>query len=581
MPQHARLRYHLAMPQPHCHLFHVRLAVANAPGPTLDLKLPAWAPGAYKLVDNARNLRALVAEGPEGALRVDRIDLHTWRVHHGGQDFRVSYQVFGDKPQIHQAQLTANQAMINGAAIFVYPAGGQDWPCDLTVDLPEGWEISVALTETAPLTYTAPSYDALIDAPIQAGSFERAEFEACGVTHEITWQAPYPMDRDRVVDGLKRIVEAEAAFWSGPGETPKLPYDRYIFQYQHGPENFLNGLEHRDSMMIVGPMDLAGNAHGFFALTAHEVFHAWNVKRLRPVGLGPFDYQKPAHTTALWVVEGLTEYFTELMVLRAGLQTPSQYLQGVASNLQMLEQSPGRLITSLAESSFITWNFGDDRWNGAINYYLKGSLVGLALDLEIRQRTENRKALDDVMRALWQRFGATDTPYQPSDVEAIASEVAGSDLGAFFDYHLRTPGETDLAPYLAHAGLQLAVASRKASLQARLTGRDGGLYVEDVRAGGAAQNAGLMAGDLIVAIGGNRAHEGLLPQIASQWLPDELVPVHFFRGDRLHETILRLGCDQRYVIEPMPSLTPLQSEIQASWLASGRTATALRETSIA
>ena len=580
MPQHARLRYHLAMSQPHCHLFQVQLAVADAPGPTIDLKLPSWAPGAYKLVDNARNLRALVAEGPQGKLPVERIDLHTWRVHHGGADFSVTYQVFGDKPQIHQAQLTATHAMVNGAAIFVYPAGGQDWPCELSVELPEGWEISVALTETAPLTYVAPSYDALIDAPIQAGTFERAEFEVLGVPHAITWQAPYPMDRQKVVDGLKRIVEAEGAFWSGPGAEAKLPYERYIFQYQHGPESFLNGLEHRDSMMIVGPMDLANNAHGFFALTAHEVFHAWNVKRLRPVGLGPFDYQKPAHTTALWVVEGLTEYFTELMVLRAGLQSRTQYLQGVAGSLQMLEQSPGRLITSLADSSFITWNFGDDRWNGAINYYLKGSLVGLALDLTIRHLTENRKSLDDVMRVLWERFGATDVPYQPADVEAIASEVAGADLAQFFDLHLRTPGETDLAPYLAYAGLQLAVASRTASLQARLSGRDGGLHVEDVRAGGAAQNAGLMAGDLIVAIGGNRATEGLLPQIAAQWLPDELVPVHFFRGDRLCETILRLGADSRYVIEAMPAPTALQSEIQASWLASGRTVSSRRETSI-
>jgi predicted metalloprotease with PDZ domain len=569
------------MPQPHCHLFEVNLEVADAPGPSIDLKLPSWAPGAYKLVDNARNLRALVAKGPLGNLPVERIDLHTWRVHHGGAGFTVDYKVFGDKPQIHQAQVTATHAMINGAAIFVYPAGGQDWPCELSVELPEGWEISVALDEVAPFTYAAPSYDALIDAPLQAGTFERASFEALGVTHEITWQAPYPMDRDRVVEGLKRIVEAEAAFWSGPqADAPRLPYARYLFQYQHGPENFLNGLEHRDSMMIVGPMDLHGNAHGFFALTAHEVFHAWNVKRLRPVGLGPFDYQKPAHTTALWVVEGLTEYFTELMVLRAGLQSRSDYLRGVAGSLQMLEQSPGRLISSLSESSFITWNFGDDRWNGAINYYLKGSLVGLALDLEIRHRTENRQSLDDVMRALWERFGETDMPYHPSDVEAIASELAGSDLSEFFELHLRTPGETDLAPYLAHAGLGLAVASRTASLQARLVGRDGGLHVEDVRAGGAAQAAGLMAGDHVVAIGGNRATESLLPQIASQWLPDELVPVHFFRGDQLCETMLRLGADQRYVIEPLPAPSALQSEIQASWLASGRSASVgLREKS--
>jgi predicted metalloprotease with PDZ domain len=568
------------MPRPHCHLFEVSLEVSEVSGDALDLQLPIWAPGAYKLVDNARNLRALVAQGQNGALPVERRDLHTWRVQHGGAPFTVSYQVYANKPQIHQAQLTATHAMINGAALFVYPANGQDWPCELRVDLPEGWEISVALTETAPLTYAADSYDALIDAPIQAGRFERASFEALGVPHEITWQAPYPMDRAKVVDGLKRLVETEAAFWAGPkgagpGGTERLPYERYLFQYQHGPENFLNGLEHRDSMMIVGPMDLAGDARGFFALTAHEVFHAWNVKRLRPLGLGPFDYQKPAHTTALWVVEGLTEYFTELMVLRSGLQSRSEYLRGVAANLQMLEQSPGRLITSLSDSSFITWNFGDDRWNGAINYYLKGSLVGLALDLTIRHLSENRRALDDVMRELWERFGETDVPYHPLDVEKIAAEVAEADLSEFFDHHLRRAGETDLAPYLAHAGLRLEVASRTANLQARFASRDGGLLVEDVRAGGAAQEAGLIAGDLVVAVGGNRASEALLTQIATQWQPDELVPLHFFRGDQLCETILRLGADQRYAIQTVESPTALQQAIRDSWLGSGRPAPAL------
>lgn len=575
MPQqHARLRYHLAMPRPHCHLFEVSLEVREAPGKTLDLHLPIWAPGAYKLVDNARNLRALVANGAAGSLPIERRDLHTWRVHHDGAPFTVHYQVYANKPQIHQAQLTANQAMINGAALFVYPANGQDWPCELHVDLPDGWEISVALNETAPHTYAAESYDALIDAPIQAGTFERAEFEALGVPHEITWQAPYPMDRAKVVDGLKRLVETEAAFWSGPmgaspDATPKLPYKRYLFQYQHGPENFLNGLEHRDSMMIVGPMDLAGDARGFFALTAHEVFHAWNVKRLRPLGLGPFDYQKPAHTTALWVVEGLTEYYTELMVLRAGLQSRTEYLRGVSGNLQMLQQSPGRLITSLSDSSFITWNFGDDRWNGAINYYLKGSLVGLALDLTIRHVTENSRSLDDVMRELWERFGETDIPYHPADVEALASEIAGVDLSEFFEQHLRTAGETDLAPYLAHAGLRLEVVSLTASLQARFAPRDGGLAVEDVRAGGAAQEAGLIAGDLVVAVGGNRASETLLSQIATQWQPGELVPLHFFRGDQLCETMLRLGGDARYAIQPIDAPTALQKAIQDSWLGSG------------
>lgn len=553
------LRYRLSMERPHRHLFEVSLE-AQAPGGSVDLALPAWAPGAYKILDNARNLRGLKATGPDGQpLLVERVDFHTWRVHHGGSPFKVTYQVFANKLQIHQAQLTAQHALVNGAVLFLYPVGGQEWPCELTLTLPEGWDVSTSLRKIASDTYEAPTYDDLIDGPIQAGTFERAEFEAAGVRHEIAWTAPYAMDRAKVVDGLTRIVEAEAEFWGG------LPYDRYVLHYQHGPESFLNGLEHKQSMVIVGPMNLQERARSFFALTAHEVFHAWNIKRLRPVGLGPFDYRKHAHTTALWVVEGLTEYYTERMVLKAGLITPAEYLQGIAENLVALEHSPGRKFTTLEEASYITWNFGDDRWNGAVNYYLKGSLVGVALDLEIRHLTGNARSLDDVMRLLWERYGEPEVPYHPSDVEAVASEVAGTSLEAFFDFHLRTTEDPDWQAIFAKAGLRLVVSSRVASLQARTSPKDGGWLIEDVRAGGAAQEAGLMAGDLLLAIANRR----IASDVLSRYQPDETAVIRFMRDDRMRETTVRLGADQTYALEPLAGASGLPGAIASSWLGLG------------
>lgn len=555
------VRYHLGMERPHTHLFQVEIHVPAWPGEHLDLAMPAWTPGAYKIVDNARNVRGFKALGPDGRpLAVDRVDLHTWRVHHGGSPFSVRYQVFGDKMTIHQAQLNASHAFINGCAVFLYVVGGQGWPAELTIQGPEGWKIGTALEALGANRFQAPSYDDLIDCPIEMGHFQEARFEVAGAEYRIVWNGVEPMDKERLIDGLRRIAEAEVAFWG------QAPYSTYTFVYNVTTDPYLNGLEHKTSTAIQGPINLDKNAKGFFALSAHELFHVWNVKRLRPVGLGPFDYSKPAHTTALWVVEGLTEYYTELMCLRAGIQSPEEYLKAVADNLVHLEQSPGRRFTTLEEASFVTWQFGDDRWNGYVNYYLKGFMMGVALDLEIRERTGNRKSLDDVMRLLWDRYGAPDLPYVPEEVEHVVEEVVGASMEAFFEHHLRTTDDTDWRAVFAKAGLKLSVAKETASLQARTSAKEGGLAIEDVRYDGAAQQAGLQSGDQIVAIDGVRASEVLLGRLGHNHRPGDRVLIQYVRQNQLCEATLTLGGDRTYALTLDAEPTPLQASIVTAWL---------------
>ncbi|HEY9898220.1 MAG TPA: hypothetical protein V6D00_03465 [Pantanalinema sp.] len=557
------LYYRLGMERPHTHLFQVEMRVGGWPGDHVDLALPAWTPGAYKIVDNARNLRGFEVRGLDGqALACDRQDLHRWRVHHGGGGFTVTYQVYADKMTIHQAQLNAQHAFVNGCMVFLYPVGGQHCPSELTVEAPESWKIATGLEALGGNRFKAPTYDDLIDCPLEIGTFQEAEFHVDGTRYLVAWNGTAPMDRVRLVDGLRRLVETETAFWG------KAPFASYTFLYNVTADPYLNGLEHKNSTAIQGPIDLDRNDKGFFALTAHELFHVWNVKRLRPIGFGPFDYSRPAHTTALWVVEGLTEYYTDLMCLRAGITTRSEYLRGIADNLVHLEQSPGRKFTTLEEASFITWNFGDDRWNGAVNYYLKGSLAGLALDLEIRTLTDNGKSLDDVMRVLWERYGAPDLPYDPEEVEAVIEEVVGAPMGAFFDHHLRSTQDTDWAEVFAKAGLRLSIDRETPSLQARLSPKEGGMLIEDVRAQGAAEAAGLMTGDLLVAIGDRKATPALTGGLDAYLKPGDTLPVYFFRNDRLHATEVTFGGDRHYSILPAPASTPLQERILQSWLAS-------------
>lgn len=564
----APLRYRLGMERPHSHLFQVQLQLPLLMEEELELAMPAWTPGAYKLVDNARNVRDMKVTDEQGArVAYERVDLHTWRVFPRGRSLTLRYQVYGDKMNIHQAQLNARHAFVNGCAVFLYAVGhNHDWGAELEVVAPIGWRVATALEEIAPLRYAAPSFDDLIDSPLEIGTFEEAGFREGEQDYRIIWQGPEPMDSETLIDGLRRLVQAETGFW------PEVPYRKYTFIYNVTQDSYLNGLEHKASTAIQGPIDLLGNAKSFFALTAHELFHVWNVKRIRPVGLGPFDYRKPAHTTALWIAEGLTEFYTERMCLRADVTSGDEFLKSLTDNLRVLEQSPGRKFTTLAEASMVTWNFGDDRWNGYINYYVKGALLGAALDLELRTRTANRRSLDDLMLQLWERYGAPDVAYRPEDVERLAEELAGSSLQALFDLHLRSTEDADWRAIFALAGLDLVVTHETPTLGLRTVTKDGAVTIDDVRALGPADACGLQAGDVLLSLGDRRCHDSLLTRLDQLHRPGETLNVRFYRSEQICETPLTLGSDRRYALVAAPDASALQQEIRASWLRAGRTA---------
>ncbi|MBU6429183.1 MAG: hypothetical protein KGR26_09255, partial [Cyanobacteria bacterium REEB65] len=447
------VQYRLSLARPNTHRAHIEMRIPPTHGP-VDLGIPAWMPGAYKMVDHARNIRKVAARssvssqeglgcessrpspnrprtmGAEpGALVVERLDLHTWRIHGAENGAVVTYEVFADKLMIHEGQINADHAFLNGSVVWLAVLHALQLPCRVTVDVPEGWTLLTALTPAGADSYGAPDYDALADAPLEAGEFGHGSVVAEGVTWEIAWDGSDPEQAVKRVCSVLPVLAREAVAIFGPA-----PFDRYVcFLHDCDEPGYLNGLEHRTSMAIQGPLDVLTRPTPFFVMMAHEILHAWNGQRLAPTGLyrPGCDYFRPAHTTALWVVEGWTEYFASLLCLRAGLLDPPAYLANLADFFDSYFRTPGRRCTTLEEASFITWNFGDDRWNGAINYYLKGLLAAFALDIEIRVRTGGRRALDDVLRALWEQYGDR-LPYEPADVERLAAEIAGQDLGDFF-----------------------------------------------------------------------------------------------------------------------------------------------------
>lgn len=521
----------------HTHLVEVEIRLPAMEAPHLDFVLPAWLPGAYKIVDNARNVRRFKpAHAESGApLRYERLDWQTWRVFTEGAPVSVRYGVFFNKPEIHQGQLNAHRAWLNPGTLGMYVAGHQeDWPVTLDLRLPAGWGVATALTGGEG-RYAARDYEDFIDCPILAGEhLDVVAFEQGGARYEIAYEGQRPWDLEALVDPISRIIKAATDLMGPP------PLTRYVFQYLETDAGFLNGLEHCTSTIITGPVSDPAQHDGLLTITAHEFFHLWNVKRLKPVGFGPFDYTREAHTTSLWVCEGFTEYFTDRLMLQAGLSRPEVFLGAITATLGHLHQMPGRLGMTLEEASWTTWHFGDDRWNGALNYYVKGNLLAACLDVEIRTATDGARSLDDAMRLLWERFGATDVRYRDSDVIAICEEVAGRELAAFWQTHLRSTEDPDYAAAFAKMGLHLLETQAGAALH--LTPKVEGPLVklENVLAGGAAQKAGLMIGDVLVAIDGVPAAEALAT-LQERYMPDETAEVHFFRRGRLEALEVQFG----------------------------------------
>jgi predicted metalloprotease with PDZ domain len=566
------LAYSFDLTQPHTHLVGVSLHLPAHPEASTDVFLPAWLPGAYKIFDNARNIRSLHAAGPDGAgLRVERVDWQTWRVHHGGAGAVISYDVYCNKPEIHQGQLDAEHGFLNPGVLALVPKGHQeDWPVTLTLRLPEGWRVATGLKAIGPDTFKAANYEELIDCPLQCGQFALATFDHDGVGYEVVYEGATPWDPAVMIGPLRRIITAASDLWGRP------PLERYVFMYLETDAGYLNGLEHGNSTIITGPVTDPERWDGLLTISTHEFFHLWNVKRLRPVGFGPFDYTHEAHTTALWVAEGFTEYYTDVLMRWAGLRSPEAYLACVTQYLQQLHAMPGRHNMSLEEASWTTWHFGDDRWNGALNYYVKGYMLAVALDLTLRHRSEGAVSLDDVMRGMWREFGAPGINYRPEDVCEMAERLLGQSLEPFWAHHLRGRDDGDWQAIFQPAGLLLLERDPRPSLQVAVEPTEGGLRLTNVRAGGAAQAAGLQKGDVLVAVGGLRATAPLLEELGEHVEPGDVVEVHFFRRDMLRTLLVTMAREVSYVLMADPAAGASQVALRQAWLAPMPAKTAVR-----
>ncbi len=514
------VRYRVEIADLHAHQFRVTLSLPR-PAALQRLSLPVWAPGSYMVRDFSRHVSALQARQGQQALEVDSIDKACWQVACSGRAALViSWLVYAQDRTVRGAFLDAARGFFNGSSLLLRAHGFEHLPHELELGaLPAQWEVATAMPALGRRRYRAADYAELIDHPFELGRFWRGALVAGGVPHEVVVTGALPsFDGGRLIEDTRRICEQQLRFWHGKADVAP-PFERYVFLIQAAQDGH-GGLEHRASTALLvarrdlprKPMD--GLPDGYVAvlgLISHEYFHAWNVKRLQPADLQPIDHSQENYTRLLWFFEGFTSYFDDLMLLRAGLIDLERYLRLLARQLNALASTPGRQVQSLAQASFDAWiklyRSDENTPNATVNYYQKGALVALAFDLRLRREGGS---LDAVMRLLWQ--GASGRPGGVQDIaEADIASAMDHVAGRSFADERSAWVHGTVDPPVAELLAELGVATRRertglaASWGLRLSeGPVSGVQVTAVLTGGAAQRAGVSAGDELLAVDGWR-----------------------------------------------------------------------------
>lgn len=590
------LTYTLGMERPSTHLLQVEIVAKNVTGPVLRFAMPGWAPGRYAIYDFAKNVQEFNAQGANGqALPWAQPDKQTWTVNTSdcGGTVVVRYKVFANDLTGSFSQFDSSHGAINGASVFMYLPGNKPDPLTLTIHPPQGWKIvsgfSMSLTQ---MTFQVPNYDILVDTPIEISpDCWVKDFEEDGKTFRVAVHSYGNGPGDDasqavLVDGVEKIVHSEMAM------MPEPDFNHYTFLFHFDPGLAMgDGMEHLNSTDIIVRGSLSGSGLSQALETAaHEFFHLWNVKRLRPVGLGPFNYSREVYTRSLWFVEGITTYYSYVNLLRCSIWSRQEFLARLADEVRTLREDPGLRLMSAESSSFHAWfydrspqmqetNFA----NSTISYYNKGALLGMLLDLEIRSATHGEKSLDDVMRLMYQKFYESPATsyylrgrgYTEKDILDAVNQVSGVDFTQFFQQYVAGTAPLPYNEILAKAGLALHVATSPQAtpnLGVLVEPVDTGLRIFSVTPGGAADRAGLSRDDVLISVDDQSLATDNLSDRLSIYTAGAKVLLEVERHEKRHLIYVTLDPPQpdEYSITNLPEATGEQLKIRQGWLNESR-----------
>lgn len=554
----------------------LRLTIRTPDPAGQELTLPAWIPGSYLIRDFSRQIETIHATRNKQLISIEKTGNNTWRCAPCAGPLIIEYVVYAWDLSVRGAHLDESHGFFNGASVFLCPSGCEANPCHVELCRPphdRNWKVYTSLPEAQGLTqaakrhgfgvYAAPNYDALIDFPVEMGTPQIVRFNVHGAEHEIVFTGVIPnLDIKRIAADTKKICATQIELFEPISR--KAPFldssNRYVFLTTITGDGY-GGLEHRASCALIASrhdLPTVGNEptegyQTFLGLISHEYFHTWNVKRIKPAAFAPYDLSRENHTRLLWVFEGFTSYYDDLMLLRSGTIAHPDYLRLLGKAVSNVRRAPGRHKQTIAESSFDAWTRyykqDENSPNALVSYYTKGTLVALGLDLVIRQATAHTRSLDDVMRLLWGRYGRDfyslhKTGVPENAVTALIHEATGVDVSDFIKRHVNGYEDVPLEALLAEQGLTIKwkPVSHAPSLDVRTRMAQGEVQLATVYEGGAAHQAGLSAGDSLVAIDGLRiaASDGL-DRLLKAYRAGDKATVTVFRRDELRRFIVTLA----------------------------------------
>ncbi len=571
-----KINYNLTFPAPHTHYVEVEMTIDNIDQDVLDLKMAVWTPGSYLIREFPKNIDSFEAASSGKDVAHKKISKNTWQINTKGiNSLTVNYNVYCFELSVRTSFIDDDKAYMNGTSIFMFPDKGLALPSTVTIEpKPEWKQISTSLkTDGNKWTRTAPNYDILFDSPILIGNQQIFEFTAQGIPHYLAIDGIGNYDAEQMQKDFVKIIDIETELF---GDNPCDDYTFIVLS----TEKSYGGLEHLNSSSMIYPrwnFQPYSNYVRFLSLIAHEYFHLWNVKRIRPAALGPFDYESENYTNLLWVAEGFTSYYDEYLLQRAGFIDSKEYFKMIESVFNYCENTPGRKVQSLADASFDAWikyyRKNENSDNCCVSYYQKGAGVAVLLDLAIRNETNGEKSLDDVMRYMYEKFYKQEgRGFTDEEMQETILEVVGTPCTEFFTNYIHGTDDLDYNKYLGYAGLKLEdknLDNKNTYLGVNTKANDDGqLIITSVDSEGAAYEAGLNVDDEIIAVNGFRINSGNFGKFIKMNKPGDEVEFMVSRAGLVRKFTAKLISNPKsnFQIVKNDKATKKQKDIYKDWL---------------
>lgn len=586
------IAYSISATNPNAHIFTITIAIPEHNESQLTLSLPAWLPGSYMIRDFAKNIITCSArDNHNNELTLAKTNKQTWQLHSNGQACKIAYQVYAFDLSVRTAYLDNQRGFFNGSSTFLAVEELNHLPCTLQINQPKelsNWRVATGLpraknTEVYQFgDYCADNYQHLIDCPVELGNFDVIEFTVANVPHYLVFAGRHFGDRERLKTDITKLCQHHIDIF---GEAP---FSEYWFITNLLGNDF-GGLEHKNSTVLVAsrfdlpnpnkPQELSDNYKTFLSLCSHEYFHAWNVCRIKPEEFVPYDLSTEVHTTQLWAYEGITSYYDDFSLFRAGIIDFNDYLQLLAKTMTRVYRGQGELKQSVNESSFDTWTKfyqqGPDAVNNIVSYYTKGSLIALWLDLTIRAKSNGKYSLDNLMRQLWQAHGKTGIGTKEADFLNIANSLCNADISAEFRQILNSRARVDLTALLADVGVSFTQcgyeksnsfkgannADYKPYIGAFYKAGAQGLTVTVIEQNSPAEQAGLSVNDVIIALDNMKMTEKAITKLLQHIPQNSAIDCHYFRDDVLAKTQLKVINAPNLAVD----LTIINNDLASNW----------------